>query len=537
MAFNDFLGVNAPAARGMSPIVIFKNKLGRYPGNNKQWWVAKAVSDDSSKGVHIGDFLPDVLDKVYSGNTKAPRGHFILNAFRKDRGAASGLGSTFPVVEKNYRPTATCFFSGRVWWAAADRVYYSQILVDDRSKAGLCFQEADPTSEDITDLIESDGGVVPITEARDIVQIVPLANGVMIFAKNGVWSISGGGTGGFSASSVALSKISAIGTSNAKSIVQVDDMIFWWSEVGIHALQQSNSSFGPIAGKFGNTSISESTIQTLYNNIPDDNKLHAKGIYDPKTNVVQWLYSSNATTATYDKVLCYDVTLQAFYPWTVAEYASVSSPKVMGAILSNNQLVSSVQDLVTTNSGAPVTNNLLDNVNVLVYTTTVADKPTNITYLTSVGTALTFSQFTNRKFIDWEAYDAVGLPYLSFMETGYEILEDAMRKKQTPYVFVHFRRTEDDVATPVSSCLFTTKWDWSANSNSNKWSRQIEAYRPKKMRLSTTADLTSGFPVVISKNKVRGSGKAIQFRFETAERGKSFDLLGWSVAYVGNTKP
>mgnify|MGYP001797233940 CR=1 FL=1 len=148
--------------------------------------------------------------------------------------------------------------------------------------------------------------MVPVNEARDIVQILPVASGVMIFAKNGVWYVSGGGNSGFSARDVALSKISAIGTSNSKSIVQVNDMIFWWSEVGIHALQQSSSNFGPIAGKFGNDSISESTIQSLYNSIPDDNKLKAKGIYDPKTNVVQWLYSSDYTVAEYDKGWCFE---------------------------------------------------------------------------------------------------------------------------------------------------------------------------------------------------------------------------------------
>jgi len=126
---------------------------------------------------------------------------------------------------------------------------------------------------------------------------------------------------------------------------------------------------------------------------------------------------------------------------------------------------------------------------------------------------------------------------LSFMETGYELLEDAMRKKQMVRIFIHFRRTEDDTNEPPSSCKFRTKWDWTANSGSNKWSRQIEAYRPKTMRLPTTADFESGFPVVVSNNKVRGSGKALQFRFELDEPGKNFDLLGWSVAYVGNTEP
>jgi hypothetical protein len=57
------------------------------------------------------------------------------------------------------------------------------------------------------------------------------------------------------------------------------------------------------------------------------------------------------------------------------------------------------------------------------------------------------------------------------------------------------------------------------------------------MRLPTTADFEGGMPVVISNNKVRGSGKSVQFRFECSEPGKNFDLLGWAVAFDGNTKP
>lgn len=521
------------ASNSISPISRFHAVLGRYPGNNKQWWVAKAQADDDDKNIKEGDFLPKVLDKVFSGNNRAPRGHYILNAFRKERGKVSGLGPAVEnVQEKNYRPNDTCFFSGRVWWTGGDRVYYSQIL-DHKSKAGLCYQEADATSEDISDLIASDGGTLQIAEARNIHRIVPLANGVMVFASSGVWFVSGGDSA-FSATDIALDKVSAIGTDCPRTIVQVGEMIFWWSEVGINALEQSSGQFGPIPGKFGNTNITETTIQSFYNEIPEESKRHAKAIYDPKNNVVQWLYASDgANPRAHDRVLNFDVTLQSFYPWEVG----VSVPVVKGAILTNSLLREGVEEEVLTTSNTVVTDNSLDNIETLVYNTTVEDRPTNLLYLTEVSGSLTFSQFTNRNFVDWESYDDEGVPYSSYVETGYELLEDAMRKKQTPRVFIIFRRTEDDASEPPSSCTFKSKWDWTANANSNKWSRPIEAYRPKTMRLTTTADFESGFPVVISNNKVRGSGKAVQFRFECSDPGKNFDLLGWSVAFTGNTEP
>lgn len=517
----------------IEPISQFFSALGRYPGNNKQWWVAKAGADEPGPPpVSAGDFLPLVLDKVYSGNNKAPRGHFILNAFNKDRSAVSGIAD-IPTVDTGVRPNTTCFFSGRAWFAANSEVYYSQII-DDKSKAGLCFQEADPTSEDISDLIASDGGNIPIPEANKIVKILAFSNGVFVFATNGVWFI-GGGNSGFSATDIQITKVSPYGTNNPEAIVQVSESVLWWSEIGIQALEQASGQFGPIPGKFGNTNIAEQTIQSFYNSIPEQSKAKAKGQFDPKNNLVQWIYSDdNYNPTKYNRVLLYDVTLQAFYPWEISQ--EEDSPVITGVFLDTDYLSETSLDTVTASFGN-VTNNSLENVQVEVTSTTIATRPTNLTYVTRVGpNNLTFSKFNNRNMVDWATYDGVGLTYDSFIETGFELSNDAMRRKQTVYVTVFFRRTEDDSQGVPSSCRFKAKWDWAANSNSNKWSTEVETYRPR-INLATTSsqDLESGMPVVFSKNKVRGSGKAVQFRFGNSLAGSNFDLLGWAVTYAGNT--
>ncbi len=520
------------AGNAISPITQFYNALKRYPGNNKQWWVAKAQSDDKDKNIKEGDFLPLVLDKVFSGNNRAPRGHFLLNAFRRNRSNASGVAG-LPLEDNTRRAQANCFFAGRAWWAAGSEVYYSQI-VNHRSKAGLCYQEADPTSEDISDLIASDGGHVPIPEARNIQRMMSLSNGIIVFAINGVWFISGGNNG-FSATGVSLTKVSSTGTKNPMSIVAMGDSIMWWSEVGIHALEQAQGQFGPIPGKFGNTNIAEQTIQSFYNKIPENSKAHAKAIYDPKANTVSWLFSDPFVPYEYNKVLIYDVTLQAFYPWKVSQVTD--GPRIIGHLLDNGLISSEIKEDITTNTGELVTTISLDKIETSVYNTTVETRPTNLNYLTNINSNITFSKFDNPQYADWQTFNGVGAAYTSFVETGFELLEDAMRKKQAVRVFIHFRRTEDDPLGVATSCKFRTKWEWSANSGSNRWSREIEAYRPRIMRVPTTADFASGFPVVISNNKVRGSGKAVQFRFECNEANKNFDLLGWSVAYAGNTEP
>jgi hypothetical protein len=517
----------------IEPISAFYSAIGRYPGNNKQWWVAKTTADDSSSGIKIGDFQPTILDKLFSGNNRAPRGHFILNAYTKDRSAVSGIAD-LPSDSEATRPNTVCFYSGRAWYGSGSNVYYSRII-EHKYQVGLCHQEADPTSEDISDLIDSDGGQVTIPEAQSIVKIIPFTNGVFVFALNGVWFISGGDSK-FSATNINVDKVSNFGTKYSGTIAQVDDTVYWWSEVGIQALQQSSGQFGPIPGKFGNTNIAEQTIQTFYNSIEDTCKVYAKVCYDTRNNLIQWIYSSDASAPRrYDSVLIYDVTLQAFYPWKIS-YES-GFPQVIGIFLDIGSLSSTITEDVEDVLGANITANDASTVSISTTDSQVVNKPTNLTYTTKIGSNITFSKFENRNFADWQQFNTIGLPYNSFVETGYELNNDAMRKKEAVRVFVYFRRTDNDIEGTPSSCKMTTKWEWSGNVNSNRWSREVEVYRASRFLEDSDPNVKENFPVLVSNNKVRGNGKAVQFRFGTNEIGRNFDLLGWSVLYSGNTKP
>ena len=504
------------------PAFTYKNKIGRWPGNNKQWWTARAAADDTAKGQKAGDFLPELLQTFYSGNNRAPRGHYIVDQFRKDRSGVSGVAG-IPIEEINERPNAITFFSGRTWFGCQSTIYYSQILDgNDASKAGLCYQEADPTAEDISDLIASDGGVIPIPEANHIEALYPMANGVLVFAQNGVWVVSGGDQA-FSALNIAVSKISPTGTRSPNTIVETDGMIFWWSEVGIQAVQQSGGTFGPIAGKDGNANIAESTIQTFYNNIDSTAKRSAKGLLDTRNNLIYWLYGEGINPYEYTRVLVYDITLQAFYPWKIS--TDLAGPKVVGLFLDSGYIDSSYTDAVTDNlvivsdSGAPVT----------AATPRSSIKPSAVYYLANVpGQGLTVAAPVSNKYVDWFTFDNVGLPYDSYLLTGYELLEDTMRDKQVVYLFAHFTKTETADNENRSSCMFNARWDWADDRNTRKWSVTQEIYRPR-----TINDVA----VVTSKSKVRGNGRSIQFRFGTSEPGRTFNILGWSVAFSGNTSP
>lgn len=483
-------------------ISAYFTKFAKYPANNKQWWVARDGT--------TGDFDAELLGKFFSGSNRAPQGHFVVDAFYTDRSAFSGV-SGLPVESIPNRPPTVSFFSGRVWYACNSTVYFSQVL-DNKAKAGFCYQEADPTAEDISDLIASDGGVLPIPEMAKAVKLVPMGEGILVFGTNGIWFVSGT-QAGFTATDISVSKVSPIGTDSPDSIVEAEGQIFWWSRVGILGMAYKQGE------GFSRTNVTENTIQSFYtDDIPSASKRYAKGVYDPATNTIQWLFRSGATPSNYfyDRILSMDLSLGAFYPWTV------STP---GPFINDIFTTLTINEVPAATRGS--------------FIKYMCASPTGSLY------KFTFGLFQNDNFCDWQAFDGVGSAYLSFVETGYELLDDAMRKKQAPYVFCYLRRTEEnfvasgddfDVDKP-SSCWFQIKWDWSDTSSSNKWSAKTQVYRHRRLPQFSEDDLgfDNGFPVIVTKNKVRGAGKAIQFRFESDEIGKNFDLLGWAVPYSGNT--
>lgn len=527
----DQVAYASPAAVTNGPIQQFFNELGRYPGNNKQWWVAKAAADDPDAGVVAGQFLPEVLDKIYSGNNKAPSGHFILDAFYQDRSGVSGI-SDIPIRTFSYRPEAIAFFSGRAWYGCGSTVYFSQILDSTGiSKAMLCYQEADPTAENISDLIASDGGVVPIPEANRIRKLVPLGNGVIVIAENGVWFISGG-EAAFSAVNISMSKVSSIGTRSPLAAIEVDETLFWWNETGIQAMQQASGQFGPIPGKFGNTNISEQTIQSLFNAIDEDAKKYVKVEFDPRNNRLLWLFNDAfENNYQYNKCLIFDITLQAFFLWEFGQMVveDGEGPIVTGLYNDIGQVFAEADEAVLDGDGEVVVDEEDETVIASISTSIYA--PTNIRFFVNIpGEGGGTATITDTAYVDWSSWDGEGVEFDSFIETGFELMGDSMRDKQAIYVFTHFTRDDD------SSCKMRSKWDWSNSVDSNRWSVEVEAYRERIRPSNSTANLEA-YDVVTTKNKVRGSGKAIQFRFGTSERRKNFELLGWAVAFIGNTQP
>jgi hypothetical protein len=522
------------------PITEYKTAIGRYPGNNKQWFLGKTEVEEGA--YKPGDFNPVLLNKAHVGTSRAPRGHYIVNAFNIDRSAVSGVGG-LPSDVKNYGPASVAFFSGRAWWFARNGVYFSQIMTN-KNKAGQCFQEADPTAEDISELVASDGGYIPIPAADEILRGIEIGNGIMAFARNGVWLISGTDRG-FSATEYQVTKVSSIGTDAPLSIVMAGDVIYWWSKVGIQRTTQATGQFGPIPGAYSSENISADTVDTLFKEVSPDSRRFVKGVFDPATETVYWTYKTDSFSFNYgyNRFLNLDLRIGAFYPWSLP---AGNYPFITGLFLTPELNLLSNASPVTA-SGSAVT---ASGVAVTAQATELSAKATFLYFICAVnqGAAYRFTlgNFSNDEFVDWESYDATGVVYTSFVESGFELLDDAFRKKQIVYMTVLFRQTEENyvadgddyTADKPSSCYLTVKWDWTTSGDTGKWSQKRQVYRHRRLPLVDPLDLTfnTGTKVVYTKNKIRGTGRALQFRLETNERGKNFDLLGWQASYSGSTK-
>jgi hypothetical protein len=114
------------------------------------------------------------------------------------------------------------------------------------------------------------------------------------------------------------------------------------------------------------------------------------------------------------------------------------------------------------------------------------------------------------------------------------------RSKTGQYLTVFMKRTEtafDDNAEPLneSGCLMQTRWDFTDNAYAGKWQDPVQVYKQRRLFLADAGDpFDDGYPLVVSRSKLRGRGKAVQFKF-ASEEGKDMQIVGWTGTFIGNT--
>lgn len=541
------------------PVSYCRSEQNVYPANSDLLWAAKISTAKEPEAV--GSFWPAELYKNLFGTTPAPKGSAVLDLFERGASRISlNLNrltneASLPQDETLGSVSNVGFYSGRVFYAITETgltggdanspklgtmIFYSQV-VDTVDKLGRCYQEADPSAEDINDVIATDGGFISIPEAGRVLSLTPLGTSLIIITTNGVWEVSGGEKG-FSASEQKLSKVTSIGALSASSVVVSEDLLSFWSESGIQAIQIDEIS---LSGKINN--ITQTSIQELYDNIPVASKETSTAVYDSIARQVRWMYRdrSLASTGFYNKELIFDLNLQAFYESNVEAVDTTFGPFLAGYLdLPNAVSISATEDVVV--NDVVVT---ADGEDVTVTTREVDEGIRASTkYLTfdttTSNTTFTFSSYSNLDFIDWLTYDDVGIDAPATLVTGYTTGSAGSISKQINALVVHLRRTEEGFtdtgdgfeAIGPSSCMVQAQWQWANSASSGRWGTEFQAYRIPRMYVNDNVNdpYDYGFKVISSKSKLRGRGNSISIKFST-EPAKNLHLYGWGLEIMVDT--
>ena len=455
------------------------------------------------------------------------------------------IGGTISTSYVGTEPSETRFsivagFQGRIFFGGcpdkrlSDRIYFGR-SVETASDIGKCYQEADPTSEFISDLIPTDGGSILIPNLGVLKALVPYGRVLLVFASDGVWAIGPGEGGVFSAVGYSVEKISDQGCLSGDSVIVADNVPMFWSEGGIYALMQDENS-GFLSAK----NLTQDTINGLYNSIRWQEKTRTKVAYDPTRKRVFWLYNSrlvnpndgnaprtalneqSSTTVTplgilddtdtpritYDTTLVLDLRLGAWTRWRF----DIDATRPLRDIA----CLGSTYSTDTTNGAIRFI---------------CQDENTQRMYI---------GQLTDITYRDWgQISDA-------YIYTGPDSIGEPERLKYAPYVHVFMRKEipeavviEQDVlgGTPISpyrvinltvavrnpSIYMQPRWDWARELDSGKIPNYIQVYREVRPN-------PNSFGLIVTKNKVRGRGRNLFLAFKAGTDSPAW-IDGWTVKY------
>lgn len=563
-----------------------------YPSNADLVSSGKKASDD------------DVFDgkqvaRAFTGNTPAPKGTHVIDTFDRSGSRAfvavntgllnnggletghwiggiyghfpslidlEGYGglptfSGLPTDRTNTGVTVVTTYAERFFYSGMESaliggdskspllghlVFFSQ-LVDAADKVGKCYQDADPSSDEQSDLVATDGGFIKIPEMSRCLKLVPYADSLVVFAENGVWEIKGGETG-FKATEFQVIKLTDVGAVNSGSIVDVEDRIYFWSTAGIYIIFRDQVSLG-----LQISNISETSIQTLFEGFSSAATSNVLGAYDPVKKQVRWLlnntigYDGTTERFQYNVEIVLDILLEAWYISKLPD-PDGDQPYLSAYLVSPSFLSTALSEDVVVDGDQVVSSGL----DVVVSSDIRQGDTFKIKYLITKPSTLgatykhTFSLYNDASFEDWATNNSgIGTDASAFLLTGYETGGDTQRQKQVKYITTHFMRTEQgfvDIgdgnleAVNPSSCLIQSQWDFTDSAVSGKFGPEFQAYRLKRNFLPAGAgDLFDyGWKVITTKHKLRGRGRALSLLFKT-EPQKDLVVYGWGVIFGVNT--
>ena len=478
---------------------------------------------------------------TFSG--KAPNGHYIIDVFARgssrqtevqtEENKSAAPPPLFSVGLSDYdqfRPDSVAFFAGRAWYAMSESspqsgdqnspamgniILFSQVIENTESYE-KCYQHNDPTHHTVNQLLATDGGFISIPEAVVIKKLVPFRDALLVFADNGVWSISGGDSA-FTAENISVEKVTYKGLIAKLAVTVTEYGVFFAGYDDVYLLSHDGRSY-----KLDNLTIS--SIKSLYLEVGDDKKSQMTMGYDVIDKKVYLLRASkdlddSVYKRRYDEALIFNIEQGGWtkFKWT-NPYTDDNNLMYVTGILETQ------------------------------YTFNSSRVPTSVKFLcswvSSGSPARFFCEFKESTFKDFkiDALLQAGTETEANLLTGYEMAEDSINEKRAVYLVINCKRTEQNfidngsgeaVLDNQSSCLFQARWGFTDNVNSNRWTTEREAYRFLRAYSGNIGDsFDYGQDVITTKHKIRGHGTALSLFFRTSP-GKDLHLLSWAVTLVG----
>jgi len=431
-------------------------------------------------------------------------------------------------VEKGFR--AIGFYAGRIWYAGmadgqfADHVFFSRIAATPAAY-GECHQRQDPTDEEFNELTPADGGVLVVPGMNGIVDMMVVGNSLVLVGTEGAWEISGGRGNIFTATTFKVKQLSMANLNSATGTIRLEDGGIATGPSGIYIFG-ANQFTGLLEGK----NMIVDTIQTKWNQYTTAQQERVQVVYDDAKLRLYFLIGATAASNKHTEMLVFDTKQSAWYIYTFTDNSATNFGLLSIVAISDaddsseNQKIKCLYQASTT-------------------TVQIAD-------------------FQQTDYLD---FDGVESP-LPFLVTGYDNIGDFQRRRQTPIITVFSRRTETgftanggggwDADNP-SSTKMTALWDWTEAIEwndpatpatqraftgtagnygvSGKIGVQSEVYRHPRNFIPVAAGDVDGYPVVVTRNKVRGRGRVLQLRFDGTAT-KDSHIIGWHTNYKVSKK-
>ena len=340
------------------------------------------------------------------------------------------------------------YMPGRLFYLVDDTILFSQTLEDWGSNFEKCYQSADPTSENISDVLPTDGGMIQINNMGKGRALKTFNRGVLVFGTNAVYGIISPRDKLFTATEYDVIELSRAGIVGDLSAVSTDSTIYYWSSLGIFKISINPNTGSSIIAE----SVTHTTIQEWYDRIPERAKETCVGEYDFVNNRIYWYYKqededSEEEIKGFNRCLVYDLTYNSFMPFKLE-----GDKYIVDVFSSTKAYEISPTMYIRVNGEKVVTNNM---------PVIAAEEDTEFKRWTSLQHIIadkngntSFGDYNSREYKDFDNYEydsyMVSRPimFAGFSTFG-NMVSDTYSDKQVPVLQTLFKRTEQAPLTPV----------------------------------------------------------------------------------------